>query len=79
MHIDPALGSERHLMYEQKRLDPLDDMDLLNSEGIAGAKDRSAIMRVVGRIHRYSDIVRAPLDNLQDARATLLDHQRLQD
>ena len=79
MHIDPALGSEGYLAYEKERLEPLDDMDLLNSKGVAGAKDRRTVVRVVGCVHRYSDIVRSSLDNLQNARAALFDYQRFQD
>ena len=50
-HVDPALRAARDRVGREEALDPLHDVEALHAEGVAGADDRRAVVRIMGGVH----------------------------
>ena len=77
-HVDPFLRPARHRRRREERLLPLDDMQRLHPEGLAGADDRRAVVRIVGRVEGHGDRGEARVDHRLDPLAPAIEHQRLE-
>jgi hypothetical protein len=78
-HVDPLLGPASHrARHGERRTGPLDDVELLHPEGLAGSHDRGPVVRVVRPVEDDRDACEPPRDDLSEPGATGFGHERLE-